>query len=326
MLVERWIEGDRNARIRLDKAPWTAGRSAQARAKHAVWLLIAFATGGAWIIYFADAPTRRRAILHRRRPALGVYFFVGLFTATTYLLAGLAREQVCTYMCPWPRIQGAMLDEDTLLVTYDAWRGEPRGKHKKGDSWEGRGDCIDCKPCVAVCPTGIDIRDGLQLECIGCGLCIDACNDVMDKIGRPRELIAYDTRAQPGSRARRRASRRRYRLRPAAHDALRRRCSLVVGRRHAGRPLLRSHRRRQHPARPQPAVRHPVRRQHPQRLHHQDPEQGARDRARTALALAGIDRPGCQVGGRRRHERDARRAAGTGSARYQVFVRCRASA
>jgi len=111
------------------------------------------------------------------------------------VLAGWAREQVCTFMCPWPRFQAAMLDESTFVVTYRAWRGEARGKHKAGASWEGRGDCIDCFSCVAVCPTGIDIRDGLQLECIGCGLCIDACDAVMDKVGRPRGLIAFDTQA-----------------------------------------------------------------------------------------------------------------------------------
>ncbi|MDX1575919.1 MAG: 4Fe-4S dicluster domain-containing protein, partial [Kiloniellales bacterium] len=125
--------------------------------------------------------------------SFSVYFFTGLFTATTYLLAGWAREQVCTYMCPWPRFQAALLDEDSLVVTYRAWRGEPRGKYRKGQSWEGRGDCIDCKQCVAVCPTGIDIRDGLQLECIGCGLCVDACNDVMERVGRPKGLIAFDS-------------------------------------------------------------------------------------------------------------------------------------
>jgi cytochrome c oxidase accessory protein FixG len=119
--------------------------------------------------------------------------FIGLFTASTYLLGGIAREQVCVYMCPWPRIQGAMFDRDSLLISYRTWRGEPRGPHKTGQSWEGRGDCIDCRQCVAVCPTGIDIRDGPQLECIQCGLCIDACDAIMDKVGRPRGLIAYDT-------------------------------------------------------------------------------------------------------------------------------------
>jgi cytochrome c oxidase accessory protein FixG len=125
-------------------------------------------------------------------PAIA-YIFLAIFTATTYLLGGIAREQVCTYMCPWPRIQGAMFDHHSLLVSYREWRGEQRGPHKKDESWYGRGDCIDCMQCVAVCPAGIDIRDGGQLECIQCALCIDACNSIMDKIDRPRGLIAYDT-------------------------------------------------------------------------------------------------------------------------------------
>lgn len=121
------------------------------------------------------------------------YVFVGIFTFTTYLLGGIAREQVCTYMCPWPRIQGALVDHDTFLVTYRDIRGEPRGPHRKEASWDGRGDCVDCRACVAVCPTGIDIRDGAQLECIQCALCIDACNEIMPRVGRPTGLIAYDT-------------------------------------------------------------------------------------------------------------------------------------
>ncbi|HEX9770231.1 MAG TPA: cytochrome c oxidase accessory protein CcoG [Kiloniellales bacterium] len=192
MQVERWIEGDRGARIRLDKSPLSAKKVSRKALKHAVWLLIAFATGGAWIMYFKDTPTLIGEFF-TGRSSLSVYFFTGLFTTTTYLLAGWAREQVCTYMCPWPRFQAALLDEDSLVVTYRAWRGEPRGQYRKGEGWEGRGDCIDCKQCVAVCPTGIDIRDGLQLECIGCGLCVDACNDVMARIGRPRGLIAFDS-------------------------------------------------------------------------------------------------------------------------------------
>jgi cytochrome c oxidase accessory protein FixG len=116
-------------------------------------------------------------------------------------LGGIAREQVCTYMCPWPRIQGAMFDDESLLVTYKYDRGEPRGAHKKGTSWDGRGDCINCGQCVAACPMGIDIRDGMQLECIQCALCIDACDDIMAKVGRPRALIGYDTPANMERRA-----------------------------------------------------------------------------------------------------------------------------
>jgi cytochrome c oxidase accessory protein FixG len=188
MWVERRIQGDRNERMKLDRGPWDARKWRLKLATHAAWLLIAAATGGAWIMYFNDAPTVTREIL-TGHASLKVYFFFGLFTATTYVLAGWAREQVCTYMCPWPRFQAAMLDEDTLVVSYRAWRGEPRGKLKEA----GHGDCVDCGACVHVCPTGIDIRDGQQLECIGCGLCIDACDDVMKKLGRPTGLIAFET-------------------------------------------------------------------------------------------------------------------------------------
>lgn len=200
MWVERFIEGDRNARMRLDQQPWGAAKLARKIAKHAAWLVIAAATGGAWVMYYVDAPTATKAIF-TGTASLEMYFFVGLFTATTYVLAGWAREQVCTYMCPWPRFQAAMFDENTLTVTYRAWRGETRGKHKAGQSWEGRGDCVDCRQCVVVCPMGIDIRDGQQLECIGCALCIDACNTVMDKVDRPRGLIAFDTIAAQAARA-----------------------------------------------------------------------------------------------------------------------------
>jgi cytochrome c oxidase accessory protein FixG len=126
MQVERWIEGDRNKRMRLDQAPLSATKAARKLAKHAVWIAIALATGGAWIFYFNDAPTTLRALATGQAGAT-VYGFIGLFSATTYLLAGWAREQVCIYMCPWPRFQSAMFDEDTLLVTYEEWRGEPRG-------------------------------------------------------------------------------------------------------------------------------------------------------------------------------------------------------
>ena len=201
MWVERRIEGDRGARIRLDKAPMSRAKILRKGAKHAAWLLIAALTGGAWIMYFNDAPSVTRALL-TGEASFAQYFFFCLFTLTTYLLAGFAREQVCTYMCPWPRFQAALLDQDSYVVTYERWRGEPRAPHRKGQSWEGRGDCIACNNCVAVCPMGIDIRDGLQLECIGCGLCVDACNDVMDRIGRPRELITLDTERNQQRRSR----------------------------------------------------------------------------------------------------------------------------
>ena len=190
--VERVFEGDRNARIKLDAAPWSLGKAIRKGGKHAVWLAIALATGGAWIFYFHDAPTLWNSFWVGQAPATA-YVSAGVLTMTTYLLAGTMREQVCTYMCPWPRIQGAMLDGHSLQVTYRRDRGEPRGAHKKGEDWTGRGDCVDCGQCVAVCPTGIDIRDGGQIECINCGLCVDACNEIMVRLDRPRGLIAYDT-------------------------------------------------------------------------------------------------------------------------------------
>jgi len=192
--VEKFFEGDRNARMKLDKAPWTAGKIYKKTAKHTIWVLIAALTGGAWILYFHDAPTIARDFFTGHAPTTS-YVFICIMTFTTYWLAGHMREQVCTYMCPWPRIQAAMIDEEALNVTYRYDRGEPRGAHKKGTSWDDRGDCIDCRQCVAVCPVGIDIRDGLQLECIGCSLCIDACDEIMVKIDRPKGLIAYDTDA-----------------------------------------------------------------------------------------------------------------------------------
>jgi polyferredoxin len=183
LVVERAVEGDRNARIRLDQAPWSFGKLRKRVTKHAIWLFIAVATGGAWVFYFADAPTLAVQLLHLQAPQTA-YATIGVLTFTTYLFGGLMREQVCTYMCPWPRIQGAMLDEESLVVTYHGWRGEPRGKHLKGQGAGKLGDCVDCNASVVVCPMGVDIRDGQQLECITCALCIDACNGVMAKLGR----------------------------------------------------------------------------------------------------------------------------------------------
>jgi cytochrome c oxidase accessory protein FixG len=192
LVVERAVEGQRLERIKLDRAPMSFEKFRKRALKHSIWVLIGVTTGGAWVFYFADAPTLAKQLLDFSAPA-AAYIAIGVFTFTTYLLGGHAREQVCTYMCPWPRIQAAMMDEESLAITYRFDRGEPRGPHKKGDPWDGRGDCIDCKQCVAACPMGIDIRDGLQLECIQCALCVDACNDIMTKVGRPRGLIGYDT-------------------------------------------------------------------------------------------------------------------------------------
>lgn len=201
MLVERRIEGDRHERMRRDAAPPSLDKTGRKLLKHAIWLGIAFWTGGAWIMYFVDAPTVTREFW-TGRASTDVYVFTLLFTATTYLLAGWAREQVCTYMCPWPRFQSAMLDEQSITVTYQTWRGEPRSRHLKREAEaEKAGDCIDCGACVTACPTGIDIRDGIQMECINCALCVDACDAVMDKVGRPRGLITWDTLARQAAKA-----------------------------------------------------------------------------------------------------------------------------
>ena len=187
ILVERWIEGDRNARLRLHRQKKMDAHKLRLRiTKYVVWLLIAIATGGAWVFYFTDAPTLARDLVTFSAPAVA-YVTIGVLTATTFVFGGFMREQVCIYMCPWPRIQGAMMDPDTLTVGYRDWRGEPRGKKHDGTT----GDCIDCMACVNVCPMGIDIRDGQQLECITCALCIDACDDVMARIGKERGLIDY---------------------------------------------------------------------------------------------------------------------------------------
>ncbi|PZO81925.1 MAG: cytochrome c oxidase accessory protein CcoG [Mesorhizobium amorphae] len=192
--VERWVEGDRNARIKLDAAPWTFAKIRKRVTVWTLWLLIAIATGGAWVFYFADAPTLLRDLVTLQAAPVA-YMTVLTLAATTFWLAGFMREQVCTYMCPWPRIQGAMLDEHSLIMSYNDWRGEPRSRHAKKALAQGLdvGDCVDCSACVAACPMGIDIRDGQQLECITCALCIDACDRVMDKVGKPRGLIAYST-------------------------------------------------------------------------------------------------------------------------------------
>lgn len=200
LVVERWVEGDRAARIRLDKAPSSLGKAVKRATKYAIWLLIALLTGGAWIFYYADAPTLAVELVTLQAPRIA-YITVGVLTFTTFTMGGLMREQVCTYMCPWPRIQAAMMDEESLTVTYRADRGEPRAAYRKGESWEARADCVDCNNCVVVCPMGIDIRDGQQLECITCALCIDSCDDVMQRIGRPRGLIDYDSVANDQRRS-----------------------------------------------------------------------------------------------------------------------------
>lgn len=190
ILVERWIEGDRNARVRLWNAPWSFRKARLRLTKWIVWLFIGLATGGAWVFYFTDAPTLAVDLVQGTAHPIA-YTTIAVLTATTFFFGGVAREQVCIYACPWPRIQAAMMDEDTITIGYREWRGEPRKHSDAVKAGEPMGDCVDCMACVNVCPMGIDIRDGQQMACITCGLCIDACDDIMAKLGKPRGLVDY---------------------------------------------------------------------------------------------------------------------------------------
>ncbi|MBR0702815.1 cytochrome c oxidase accessory protein CcoG [Bradyrhizobium diazoefficiens] len=194
--VERWVEGDRRERMQGDKRYWTFDHIRKVALKHFLWIMIAWWTGGAWVLYFDDAPTLVKELATFQAPFIA-YLWIGILTATTYVFAGHAREQMCIYMCPWPRIQAALTDEWALNVTYRRDRGEPRMSVKKAEAariqGDLAGDCVDCHQCINVCPTGVDIRHGIQLGCIQCGLCIDACDNVMQEIGRPKGLIGYDT-------------------------------------------------------------------------------------------------------------------------------------
>lgn len=190
--VEKFFQGDRNERMRLDNSSWGFNKLWRKLATHLTWIFIGFLTGGAWVFYFNDAPTLLKELINFQASPIVLGWIFSL-TFSTYIMAGFAREKVCTYMCPYARFQSAMFDQDTLLVSYDTKRGEPRSSHKKGESWDNRGHCIDCKQCVFVCPQGIDIREGLQMECIACSLCIDACDNIMAKMSLPKGLIRYDT-------------------------------------------------------------------------------------------------------------------------------------
>ena len=202
MWVEQLTEGPRHARIRLDAAPWTVDKALRRGSKHALWLGWAFLTGFTFVGYFT--PVRALAVdVATLHVGLVTGAWIFFFTAATYINAGWMREQVCIYMCPYARFQSAMFDADTLIVSYDVARGEPRGSRKRDTRPAGLGDCIDCQLCVQVCPTGIDIRRGLQYQCIGCAHCIDACDDVMQKVGYEPGLIRYTTEhALAGKRTR----------------------------------------------------------------------------------------------------------------------------
>ena len=189
--IEDMVEGNPIQRRKLDAAPWSAKKIWLKTIKHFLWLLISILTGVTFVAYFTDAYALWGQYLSLDAPLVAWVVLV-MFILGTYILAGFMREQVCFWLCPYARIQGVMIDDDTIMPTYDYHRGEPRGHIKKGAQPENRtGDCIDCKMCVAVCPTGVDIREGLQEGCITCGLCIDACNSIMEKVNKPKGLIRY---------------------------------------------------------------------------------------------------------------------------------------
>lgn len=194
MWAEKVTEGDRNQRMKLDKAPMSANKFFRKLGKHAIWLAVSLAIGITFVGYFTPIRDLVPDLLTLQVGGWAL-FWVGFFTLATYGNAGYLREQVCIYMCPYARFQSVMFDKDTLIVSYDPRRGERRGPRKKDADYKamGLGDCIDCTMCVQVCPTGIDIRDGLQVECIGCAACIDACDTIMDKMNYPRGLISYTT-------------------------------------------------------------------------------------------------------------------------------------
>ena len=201
MFIESWVQGERPARIRLHKQAWNAEKIGKYTLTHALWLLLSFLTAYAFVMYYGYAPELTQRFFSGSLPFVA-YFTVLILTLTTYAAAGLAREQVCTYMCPYARFQGVMYEPETLAPYYDFQRGEgtaghavPRegSKTREERQAKGVGDCIDCGFCVQVCPAGIDIRKGLQYQCISCGLCVDACNNIMDSVGFPKGLIRYDS-------------------------------------------------------------------------------------------------------------------------------------
>ncbi|MGH8679707.1 MAG: cytochrome c oxidase accessory protein CcoG, partial [Burkholderiales bacterium] len=194
MWIEKMIEGDRLKRIKLDRSSLSPRKFGLKAAKHGAWIAVALWTGFTFVGYFTPIQTLGAEVLGFD---LGPWetFWILFYGFATYGNAGWMREQVCIYMCPYARFQSVMFDPDTLIITYDSERGEPRGARSKAADHKskGLGDCVECGICVQVCPTGIDIRNGLQYECIGCAACIDGCNQVMDKMGYPRGLIRYDT-------------------------------------------------------------------------------------------------------------------------------------
>ena len=200
--IESAIEGDRAKRMKLDKAPWTTDKVARKALKQLVWIVFSLWTGLSFVGFFAPITQVAHGLVTLTLGGWALFWTL-FYGAATYANAGYMREQVCLYMCPYARFQSAMFDRDTLIITYDGERGEPRGARGRGTDHraKGLGDCVDCTVCVQVCPTGIDIRKGLQYECIACAACIDACDEVMDRVGYPRGLIRYTTQNALDGRA-----------------------------------------------------------------------------------------------------------------------------
>ena len=273
IVVERFWQGDRSARIRLDNGPWTFEKVWKKTATHITWLLVAVATGGAFVFYFRDAPTLAAELIERRCAGTSPTSS-SASSRPPPISSAASRASRYAFTCARGRASRARCSTaNSLLISYRGYRGEPRGPHKKGQSWEDRGDCIDCKACVAVCPMGIDIRNGVQLECIQCALCIDACDDIMQRIDRPQGLIAYDTfRNLDAASHHERAPLRIVRPRTILYAAL----IAVVGAVMLGAWLNRSVLERERPARPQSGLRAALRRRPAQRLYRQDPQQDAR--------------------------------------------------
>ncbi len=193
MWLENRVEGNRSARMRLDKQAWNGAKLARKTLKHSLWTIFALLTGFSFVAYFVPASQLFSDLLHAE-PGPWALFWLLFYAAFTYMNAGFMRDHFCRYLCPYARFQGSMMDKDTLIVSYDAQRGEPRQAWSKQSAQaQQQGSCIDCTLCVQVCPTGIDIRNGLQHDCIGCAACIDACDSVMDKIKAPRGLIRFST-------------------------------------------------------------------------------------------------------------------------------------
>ena len=190
--IERIVEGNRSARIRMDISQKSFKKLWLRSVKYFLWALVSFATGAAWVMYFNDAPTFMNNLFTLSLSAKQ-WSMLFLFSTTTFIFAGFAQGRICKYMCPWGRFQASMFSPDTIQVYYRGYRGEPRQKGVKDLSTDTRGDCIDCDACVRVCPMGIDIRNGMQIDCIGCALCIDACDDIMDRVDLKKGLIAFDT-------------------------------------------------------------------------------------------------------------------------------------